>query len=50
MINKKIKILHLFYLLGGVGTYIELIVRNTDEKQFEHVVINGSVNSDEFSI
>jgi len=46
MTDKKIKILHLFYILGGVGTSIELIVKNTDDKEFDHVVINGSTNSD----
>jgi glycosyltransferase involved in cell wall biosynthesis len=42
MTDKKIKIVHLFYILGGVGTSIELIAKNTDEDQFEHVIIDGS--------
>ncbi len=42
MTGKKIKILHLFYLVGGVGTSIELISKNTDQQQFEHVIINGA--------
>lgn len=42
MTDKKIKILHLFYILGGVGTSVELIAENTDDNQFEHIIINGS--------
>lgn len=42
MTSKKIKILHLFYLVGGVGTSIELIAKNTDPNQFEHIIVNGA--------
>jgi len=46
MTNKKIKILHLFYLIGGVGTSIELIAKNTSNDEFEHVIINGAPKAD----
>ena len=45
MTNKKIKILHLFYLIGGVGTSIELIAKNTSNDEFEHVIINGATDA-----
>jgi len=41
-VNKKFKILHVFYLGGGISTSIKLITKYTNQEKFEHIVLNGT--------
>ena len=41
MTEKPIKILHLYYLGGGIATSIKLITENLNSNKFEHVILNG---------
>ena len=46
MTDKKIKILHLFYIGGGIATSVNLITQNTNSDIFQHVVISGISKDD----
>jgi glycosyltransferase involved in cell wall biosynthesis len=46
MKEKKIKILHLFYIGGGISTSIRLIAENSNPKNFEHIIVNGTKDSE----
>jgi glycosyltransferase involved in cell wall biosynthesis len=41
----KIKIIHVAHAVGGVDTYIRLLINNVNPDRFENIVVNGKTDS-----